>query len=205
MLLEIKKIYYEAKPLVEKRWDEFLNLRSKNDELLLFSELSFCVLTANWSASKGIYAQKIINKGFYTYSLSELEYALKKVGHRFPKARAKYIYENRWIVGKLNHILNDFTPFNAREYLVKNVKGIGWKEASHFLRNVGFCNFAILDRHILKILFKSGYIDTIPKSWNKKKYLSIENTFKKLSEEFGECPGKFDLYIWYYLKGKVEK
>lgn len=205
MVEEIKKIYFDAKELVENRWNEFLKLKKSDNELLLFSELSFCVLTANWSASGGIKAQKEIGDGFYTLSLSDLEKALKKVGHRFPKARAKYIYENRWIVGKLINLIKSYDVYTIREYLVKNIKGIGWKEASHFLRNIGFCEVAILDKHILRMLHKYKYIDEIPKSWSKKRYLEIEKIFNEISNEFGECPGKFDLYVWYYIKGKVEK
>jgi len=170
----------------------------------LFSELSFCVLTANWSAKGGIKAQKEIGNGFITFSLEELEIALRKVGHRFPKTRAKYIYQNRWIIGNLKKIIS-LNNCEAREFLVKNIKGIGWKESSHFLRNIGKCDIAILDKHILKILRDYKLIEEIPKFWNKKRYLTIENIFKIVSKEFDICPGKFDLYVWYYLKGVVEK
>lgn len=136
--------------------------------------------------------------------MEELEIALRKVGHRFPKTRAKYIYQNRWIIGNLKKIIS-LNNCEAREFLVKNIKGIGWKESSHFLRNVGKCDIAILDKHILKILRDYKLIEEIPKFWNKKRYLTIENIFKIVSKEFDICPGKFDLYVWYYLKGVVEK
>lgn len=201
---EIYKIYPEAKFQVEERWNEFEKLGKLGDEESLFLELSFCVLTANWTAKGGIKAQKEIGSGFITLSLEELESALRKVGHRFPKTRAKYIYENRWIIEKLKSIIS-MEHKKAREYLVKNVKGIGWKESSHFLRNIGVCEVAILDKHILKILKNYELIEEIPKFWNKKRYLAVENVFKIVSNEFGICPGKFDLYVWYYLKGIVEK
>ncbi|ABR31646.1 DNA lyase [Thermosipho melanesiensis] len=204
MIQEIRSIKDKAKEMVEERWNEFVELGRNGSEIDLFSELSFCVLTANWSAKGGIIAQKEIGEGFFTSDLKELENALRKVGHRFPVARARYIFENRWIVGKIRKILS--LPIkDAREYLVKNVKGIGWKEASHFLRNVGICNISILDKHVLRLLYKYGYIEDVPKGWSKKKYLEIEKIFIDIAEKFEECPGKFDLYLWYYLKGKVEK
>ncbi|WP_255407169.1 MULTISPECIES: N-glycosylase/DNA lyase [Thermosipho] len=204
VILEIKQIKSEAEEMVNERWNEFLELRKNGSEIDLFSELSFCVLTANWSAKGGMIAQEKIGEGFYTFSLEELEISLMKVGHRFPRARARYIYENRWIVGNLRNLLS-LPVEEAREFLVKNVKGISWKESSHFLRNVAFCEVAILDKHVLRLLNKYGYIDIIPKNWSKRRYLEIEKVFKALADEFGECPGKFDMYLWYYLKGKVEK
>jgi len=38
------------------------------------------------------------------------------------------------------------------EWLVKNLTGLGYKEAGHFLRNIGSGKIAILDRHILRNL-----------------------------------------------------
>ncbi|MDK2885714.1 MAG: N-glycosylase/DNA lyase [Thermosipho sp. (in: thermotogales)] len=204
LLEDINSILDIAKNQVEKRWEEFKKIGKQGSEEDLFVELSFCVLTANWSAKGGIKAQEEIGKGFITYSLDELELALRKVGHRFPKARAKYIFQNRWVIGNLKKIIT-LNVDESREYLVKNIKGIGWKESSHFLRNVGICDVAILDKHILRILKEYELIEQIPKSWSKNRYLEIEKIFKKVSKMFEECPGKFDLYLWYYLKGVVEK
>ncbi len=95
--------------------------------------------------------------------------------------------------------------YKARRLLVEEVKGIGWKEASHFLSYIGRLEVAILDRHILKILREAGLIEDIPKGWTEKRYLSIEEHFMELSNRFGRLPGETDLYIWYLIKGKVEK
>jgi len=205
ILEELKGIEQEAKGLVEERVEEFKNLGLSGTEIDLFSELSFCVLTANWSASGGIKAQKEIGPiGLAELSLEELSYALSKRGHRFPKKRAEFIVENRKLIGNLRELL--YLPLEeARRFLVKEAKGIGWKEASHFLRNVGRLDVAILDRHILNILFKEGVLEEIPKGWTERKYTSIEEIFKELSSKFRKMPGETDLYLWYLIKGKVEK
>lgn len=205
ILRELKIIENETKPLVEERVEEFKNLGLFGSELDLFLELSFCVLTANWSASGGIKAQKEIGPiGFAELPLEELSYALSKIGHRFPNKRAEFIIENRRLIGNLKELL--YLPSQeARKILIKEAKGIGWKEASHFLRNVGRLDVAILDRHILSILFKEGLLEEIPKGWTEKKYTSIEEIFKELSSKFGKTPGETDLYLWYLIKGKVEK
>jgi len=93
----------------------------------------------------------------------------------------------------------------AREWLVKNVKGIGYKEASHFLRNVGFDNLAILDRHVLSVLHEYGLIDEVPRSLTCGRYLEIEEKLVELSEKLGLTLGELDLYLWYLKTGEVLK
>lgn len=56
---------------------------------------------------------------------------------------------------------------------------MSYKEASHFLRNVGFGeNIAILDRHILRNLVKLEVIDELPKTLTPKLYLEIEEKWE---------------------------
>jgi len=93
----------------------------------------------------------------------------------------------------------------AREWLVENVKGIGFKEASHFMRNVGYKNLAILDRHILNLMLENGFIEEKSASLNKKKYLEIEEKFRILSKKLKMSPAKLDLYMWYLKTGRVLK
>lgn len=204
LIKSIEDIWDKSTPLVEKRWKTFLTLGKNGSEEELFSELSFCVLTANWSAKGGIRAQKEIGNGFCSFTRKELESALKKIGHRFPFARSNYIIQNRWIVGKLRRIIS-MPSERAREYIVKNVKGIGWKESSHFLRNVGVKNVAILDKHIMKMMVSAKMIDEIPKRWTKSRYLDYESRLAKVAEYFKIPLGKLDLYMWYTVKKSVDK
>lgn len=202
---KIKSIEEEAYTLVEQRIKEFEALGKYGDELDLFSELSFCVLTANWSAEGGIRAQKIIGKlNFAKLDYEELVKKLREVKHRYPESRAKYIVENRKLIGTLRNIWG-LEIKEARKILAKEAKGIGWKEASHFLRNSGKFDVAILDKHILRFLFKEEIIKEIPKYWTEKKYEEIEKEFKELSSLINKTPGETDLYIWYFIKRKVEK
>lgn len=204
-ILKLKTIEEKAKPFVEERISQFKALGLYGSEEELFSELSFCVLTANWSASGGIKAQnKIGVSGFVTYSQGELAEALSNLGHRFPYKRAEFIVKNRCLIGNLRKIIS-LPLIEARKRLVKEAIGIGWKEASHFLRNTGRLEVAILDRHILRVLKDVFLIDEIPNSWTEKRYLYTEKRFKELSSIFNKLPGETDLYIWYLIKGKVEK
>ena len=97
-------------------------------------------------------------------------------------------------------------PENARYWLVKNVKGIGYKEASHFLRNIGYTEkLAILDRHIMKNLKFFGIISNIPDSFSKSKYIQIEEKMKKFAEEINIPISHLDLLLWYKETGEIFK
>ncbi len=166
MLLEEKVQELKSSPVAEtiaKRMREFRDCPD------VFSELCFCILTANASASSGIKTQQEIGGRFCDMPERELRDYLRGSGCRFYRNKASYIVEAR------EHRLPRFeNELDAREWLVKNVKGIGYKEASHFLRNTGFEDVAILDRHILKVMSDHGLINSIPKSLTRKRYLELE-------------------------------
>ena len=95
---------------------------------------------------------------------------------------------------------------NLREMLAQDVKGLGMKEASHFLRNIGIGGeLAILDRHILRNLVVYGVIDEIPKSLPKKVYLEIEQKTQRFSNEIGIPMDELDLVLWAKETGIVFK
>ena len=188
--------------IVEKRLAEFRELGKTSVEER-FKELCFCLLTANYSAEGGIRIQKAIGNGFLMLSMEELAMKLKKLGHRFPQTRANYIVEARSHIDMLEAVLS-MPETEARAWLIKNVKGLGYKEASHFLRNIGFEDLAIIDFHIVDILVKNGLMER-PKTLTKKRYLEIEGVLRKLGERTGMSMAELDLYLWYCETGKVLK
>ena len=202
----LKELESEIGDVVKRRVSEFLELnRSGSEEW--FSELCFCILTANSSAELGIEIQRRIGRGFLEYPRYMLEEELRRAGHRFWRKRAEYIVEARKYAGIKEIVLEKIESggvFGAREWLVENVKGLGYKEASHFLRNVGYFDVAILDRHILSIMAENGMIE-MPKTLTRKRYLEIEQKFFELSDSVGIRPGVLDLYVWYMKTGRVLK
>lgn len=91
-----------------------------------------------------------------------------------------------------------------REWLVKNIKGLGYKEASHFLRNIGFKNFAIIDFHIINLLVKYDIIKK-PRTLTKIKYLEIETILRNIAKNLGVSLAELDLYLWYLETKKILK
>ena len=190
--------------IIQKRMTEFEALGKENSNEI-FKELCFCFLTANFNAEGGIRIQKEIDDGFLVLSLEELSQKLKELGYRFPNARANFIFESRRYKDNIKGILDSIeTDEEKREWIVKNIKGIGFKEASHFLRNIGHKNVAIIDFHIVDLLVKNNLIEK-PKTITVKKYLEVEEILRKISEKTNTNLGELDLYLWYEETGKVLK
>jgi len=193
----------KTKSIIDNRIKEFKEInRNSNDEL--FNEMCFCILTANYNAEKTIRIQNEIGNDFCNGSKDTLCNKLKEYGHRFPNARADYILCSRRYKNKLDHIIKNTNHNPLREWIVKNIKGLGFKEASHFLRNIGFDDYAIIDFHIVDLLVKYNIIQR-PKSLTKKKYLEIEETLRKIAEKTNLTLAKLDLYLWYMETGKILK
>jgi len=194
----------EIREVVDSRVKEFKAVGRRLDHEI-FCELCFCIMTANFNAERSIQIQNEIKHGFCDLTEAELAKRLRELGHRFPEARAKYIIEARKHIGSLKSLMERFTNENElRDWLAKNVKGLGYKEASHFLRNIGYENVAIIDFHIIDVLVKYAIIER-PKTLTPKKYLEIEATLKKLADRLKMTLAELDLYLWYMETGKVLK
>ena len=216
---EIEKAISEVKDYVDARISQFKNLKKigitefdfepfldiqpyKAD---IFSEASFCILTANSSATLGIKIQKEVGiEGFRNLHLDDLFQIIKGMGHRFARQRAERIVLLREKEKLLEELKNYDNGKEAREILVKNIKGYGYKEASHFLRNIGFDDVAIIDRHISRFLFEKGLVKP-RKTITKKVYLECEEALENICKELKLTQGELDLYIFYIKTGKVLK
>jgi len=202
LIEELKKT--PVRRLVERRISEFKDL-GEGESREIFKELCFCILCANYSAERSIKIQKQINDGFLTLSKEELAERLKELGHRYPKTRAEYIVSARKYSDSIKRIIKESeNPKELRDWLAENVQGIGMKEASHFLRNIGCTDLAILDFHILDLLAKYGIIKR-PKRLTKPTYLEIERELRRIAELAGLNMAELDLYLWYMETGKVLK
>jgi len=187
---------------IDKRLSEFTLLGKRGNEDW-FSELCFCILTANSKAQTAINIQAELGaKGFLNKSFEEIVSVIRKNNHRFHNNKAKYIVEARKFAKIKDILMKEKDP---RAFVEKNIKGLGWKESSHFLRNVGFTNYAILDRHIQNLFVSEGYLKEKPKSLNQKTYFEIEKVFQKLAKEMKMNCAELDLYMWYIKTGKVLK
>ncbi|MCD6275560.1 MAG: N-glycosylase/DNA lyase [Thermoplasmata archaeon] len=209
---QIMELHREIEGEIVKRLREFRAIWDKGDDKELFVELSFCLLTPQskakvcWRAIENLRDSGVLWFGNGQDIVKYLE------GVRFKYTKAKNIVNAREffsVNGELkvkDKLIQFSTPFQIREYLVKNIRGLGYKEASHFLRNIGLGeDFAILDRHILRNLVKLKVIEEMPKTLTPRKYLEIEKKMRRFSKKIGISMAHLDLVLWYKETGMVFK
>lgn len=209
-IIQLKKLYKTRRHAILERLEYFKKVWDKNDKEI-FSELCFCILTPQ---SKATVCDKIIktlkrNHLLFKGSIDKISAHVKKA--RFYKNKSRYIIESRRFFQnrgniKIKDSLDIKNIMATRDWLVANIKGIGYKEASHFLRNIGFGeNLAILDVHILKNLKNFDIIKKLPKSLTRKRYLDIENKLKRFSYKIKIPMAHLDLLFWSIETGKIFK
>src|SRR3989344_2786229 len=173
-ITKLKEEYSKRIPEIKSRLLEFKNNKD------FFYELCFCILTPQSNAKKCYEAVQIIKKKDFKNKSIGIKPILKS-RTRFYKNKSAYLNLLKFNFSNIKNNLNG-NALKNREYLVKNVKGLSYKESSHCLRNVGYKDLAILDRHILKNLHNLNVIEKIPKTLNRKKYIEIESKFKSFSK-----------------------
>ncbi len=194
----------EVRSLIDDRIREFRE-NGKKSITEIFKELCFCLLTANFNAERSLKIQEEIGNGFLKLPEHELAEKLRGLGHRYPVTRAKYIVDARKMIRPLRDILQSSMNEEAlREWLTGNIRGLGYKEASHFLRNMGFMNLAIIDFHVINILSKYGLISGV-KTLTKRRYREIEKLLREVAKRIELSLGELDLYLWFMETGKVLK
>lgn len=194
----------EIRERIDARLAEFSVIKTLSIHQI-FKELCFCIMTANCSAAKCIEVHETIGEDFLTVSELRLANKFKELGYRFPNVRSSFIIEARKKIYQLENVIKSHNGGNhLREWIVKNVKGIGYKEASHFLRNIGFNDYAIIDFHIIDLLSKYNIVEK-PKTMTKTKYLEIEEILKSLGHKSNLNMAELDLYLWYLETGKILK
>ena len=174
----------------------FLDLKIK---ATIETELAFCISTANSSALSGLKFQKSLEGlSLNDLSVEEIERLMRESGVRFASRKAEYI---KIAIDKFDVVERalKLDDFSARRELLK-LKGLGMKESSHFLRNVGRKNLAIVDRHVLRWLEGEGYKFKLPKDYTK-----AEEVLRRIAKEKRLTLAELDLIIWFEMTGKVLK
>lgn len=202
--------YIKRKKAIKDRLLDFSGVWSQSEKRI-FSELCFCICTPQ---SKAVYCDKAVSSlersgKLFTGGEQEIRAGLKAV--RFPNNKSRYIVEARKLFFASGRIrikdkIDDGDIFVTRDWIVKNVKGLGYKEASHFLRNIGFGkDLAILDVHILKNMKRYGVIKEIPECISKKCYFSLEEKVRGFSRKLRIPMAELDLLLWSMETGVIFK
>lgn len=213
MMSEITRQYAERKTTIRKRLAEFKVVGKKSDKHI-FAELCFCICTSQSKARACDAAiHELMSEGMLlSNSKAKIATVLKKYGVRFHNNKASYIVEARLMFSENRklRIKKTLTGFKSvkdlRAWLAEQVKGLGYKEASHFVRNIGLgTDIAILDRHVLKNLKRLHVIGEIPASISEKDYIRIENCLRRYCKQVEIRMDELDLLLWSEETGEVFK
>jgi len=211
-LERIRSAHRERRKEIRARLAEFDAVRKERSDERLWEEMVFCFFTGGCSARMGLNAVKAVRPLLKDGTQEQLASALRGV-HRYPNARSRYIVASRNFLLEhcnleLGKKLHGFRDRHARrDWLVKEkgIKGLGYKEASHFLRNVGFKGYAILDKHILRSLAELNIIEEAKPPNTRTAYLTIEEKLKHLTQTLSIDFDELDLVLWSMKTGVILK
>jgi N-glycosylase/DNA lyase len=212
LLSPLKKVYDLKKREVLRRLEEFKEVWVKGRDEEIFEELAFCIFTPQSKARVCFNAINRLKETGLLLRGSDKEITDKINDVRFKNKKAAYLVKARNFFTKnkkicIKSIISQFKDiYECREWLVKNITGLGHKEASHFLRNIGFGeDIAILDRHILKNLKNLKVIHEIPGALSRAQYLDIEKKMAAFSKHVHIPISHLDLVLWYKETGEILK
>jgi N-glycosylase/DNA lyase len=199
---------------IKKRLGEFQEVWRHGSDARLWEELVYCIFTAGASAHMGLNAIDAVRSLLLDGEPEEMTQVLREAGaHRFPVARPRYIVTTRNYFRvnfgmALRERLRSFSdPFERRDWLAqeKQIKGLGYKESSHFLRNVGVKGHAILDKHVMRCLAEMNIVDTARPPANRRKYLEVEQEFRRFAQQIKVDFDELDLVLWSIKTGEILK
>ncbi|HEX7723847.1 MAG TPA: hypothetical protein VF397_16920, partial [Pyrinomonadaceae bacterium] len=206
--------YPERRKQIRSRLREFRGVWQTASDARLWEEMVFCIFTAGASAKMGLRSVEALRPLLQSGAQEAMTQALIAAGaHRFPNARPAYVIVTRDYLResfsmRLRERLISFRgPIERRDWLANEprVKGLGYKEASHFLRNVGFKGYAILDKHIVRCLSELGVIDSPKPPTTRGRYLQVEGDMRRFAKESGINFDELDLLLWSMKTGEILK
>ncbi|MBI2658047.1 N-glycosylase [Candidatus Woesearchaeota archaeon] len=211
-LAQFKRFFNEPCSWFYRSNELFLLPVGTKDDHRIFEELAFCIFTANTSAEMGAKAVDAVRNVLINGSAGEMTRRLEGI-YRFNNVRPAHIIHTRtYLKNSLNFQLkNKIKSFKNKDELRdffalnKDVKGLGMKEASHFLRNIGFRGYAILDKHIINSLHEFGILKTNDKPKNAREYLEFEQKYIDFAKETGIDMDELDLLLWSRKNGRILK
>lgn len=208
----IRRVHKERRREIRDRLAEFATIGREGTDEDLFAEMVFCFFTGGCSARMGINSLAAVRQILTNADVEQLTQALLGV-HRYPNARSKYIVHSRDALNetvgmRLREKLASFADNDERrDWLVRDkaIKGLGYKEASHFLRNIGYKGYAILDKHVLNSLAELKIIDEAKPPNTRFKYLKVEGKLRQFAIDVKIDLDEMDLVLWSMKTGQILK
>lgn len=211
---DIRATHNARRKEIRTRLDQFNHIWRAGSDEQLWEELVYCIFTAGASARMGFRAIEAVRPFLLDGQREEMTVALKSAGaHRFPVERPGYIvvtrnYLRRHCGMALRRKLESFTDaIERRDWLAreKEIKGLGYKESSHFLRNIGIKGHAILDKHVMRCLADLNVVESSKPPGTRARYLETEEKLRGFARDIRIDFDELDLVLWSMKTGEVLK
>ena len=211
---DIRATHNTRRKEIRARLNQFRQLWRNGSDDQLWEELVYCIFTAGASARMGLRAVEAVRPYLKNGGREQMTHALRTAGaHRFPVERPGYIVVTRAYLREhcrmaLRQKLKSFPDaIERRDWLAreKQIKGLGYKESSHFLRNIGLMGHAILDKHVMRCLADLKVVDAPRPPATRSRYLETEATLKAFAREIKIDFDELDLVLWSMKTGEVLK
>jgi N-glycosylase/DNA lyase len=173
-----------------------------------FYELCFCICTPQ---SKAVHADAVVREleagKFFEQGWDPTQLLRRPDRYiRFHVTKGARLLALRRMWTSIDAILDlSQPPALIRRHLIDTVKGLGMKEASHALRNIGARGLAIIDRHLLTNLVACGVYDTPPPLGSVSRYETVERRFGAFASSVGIDMDELDLLFWSDQAGLILK
>jgi N-glycosylase/DNA lyase len=206
--------YAQRRKEIRARLREFRRVWQTASDGRLWEEMVYCIFTAGASARMGLRSVDALRPLLKTGAQAEMTKALVAAGaHRFPNARPGYVIVTRDYLEEsfsmqLRRRLDSFRdPMERRDWLAREprIKGLGYKESSHFLRNIGFKGYGILDKHIVRCLCELKVIDSPKPPTSRGHYLETEDRMRRFAADTEIDFDELDLLLWSTRTGEILK
>ena len=211
-LAVLKSEYARKEGKILSRLEDFRRVGALADRRL-FEEMCFCILAVQSKAHgadaavRDLVAHHLLWPGRQREVAAFLQPRTRFHNHKaasIVRARERFFPPNGPVLCQSLEGLSD--PRTARAWLVREIDGLGWKEASHFLRNIGRGDrLAILDRHILRNLIRHRVIHRMPTTLTANRYLAIESRMERFSDDIDIPMAALDLLFWSRETGEIFK
>lgn len=196
----------------EQLWNELVScilgsqVRHEHSQCIIKYLISEDLLLIKYLISNGEHFERNIQSALEKPIPSPLT-KTGSIKYRYPRTKANYIRRTgESIYLTSSSIRRIITPCVderiARTRIMSVAVGIGPKQASLFLRNIGYAkNLAILDTHILKYMTVIGLVPKILKTVPYlPKYEDIEGILNNYATKFKESLACLDTAIWIVMR-----
>jgi N-glycosylase/DNA lyase len=210
----VRQAHQARRKEIRARLAAFAEIWRSGTDALLWEELAFCIFTAGASARMGLRSIEAVRPLLIEGGREEMTRALVEAGaHRFPVARPGYLvvtrdYLREYCGMRLREALSGFAdPITRRDWLAqeRRIKGMRYKEASHFLRNIGLKGYGILDKHVLRCLTDLGVVESPKPPATRAHYVAVEENLRRFACDVRIDFDELDLVLWSMKTGEVLK